>query len=91
MTIVELHLDRPAFKRVEAAPGSETASETEVMTGTGETEEGTSDGGGGMGRKLLLVAMVGVVAFAAMRWMRSEPEEEAAIDIGTEETRPQTE
>ncbi|PSP76372.1 hypothetical protein BRC81_12105 [Halobacteriales archaeon QS_1_68_20] len=93
MAIVELHLDRPAFKRVETTRGneSERAPETKVVTGSDETTEASEGGGGGMGRKLLLVALVGAVTFVAMRRMRSEPDEEAAIDIGTEETRPKTE
>lgn len=89
MAIIELHLDRPALKRVEATPEERRTIETE--SGVELTDESTEEtGGGGIGRTLLILAMVGAVAFAAMRWRRSGTEKEAAIDIGTEETRPET-
>lgn len=88
MAIIELHLDRPALKRVEATPEERRTIET--GSNPESTDESTEQSGGSLGRKLLLVAMVGAVAFAAMRLRRSESDEEAAIDIGTEETRPET-
>lgn len=89
MAIIELHLDRPALKRVEA-PSGERASDVESTVEWPEeaTEE---ESGGGIGRKLLLAVMVAAIGFAVIRWRRGGREEEAAIDIGTEETRPETE
>ena len=95
MAIIELHLDRPALKRVEAGPETESTEASDFDTGTrwsGEDPEAeeSDGGGGGIGRKVLLLAIVGAAVFAVMRWRSSTDEEKAAIDIGTEETRPKT-
>lgn len=93
MTIVELHLDRPALKRVEAGPETDvtTSEQSETESRWSDEDVDAESSGGGIGRKLLLVGLAGLLVFGVMRWRSSDDTTEAAIDIGSEDTRPKTE
>ena len=83
MSLIEVHLDRPALmRRVEDEPGE---SESRTSTDGGSTKQmyGEESSGGGMGRKLLAMLAVVGAAYAAMRYQRGG--EQAAIDIDAED------